>query len=503
MDTLKGNILANAAGRLWGILSVYIFIPFYIKLLGLEAYGLVGFYAVMQGVLIIADAGFTATLNRELARLSAIPGKEQECRNLVRTIELIYWVLAALVGGGLHLILDSTLVHWVNPGNLPPAQVRQMLSLMIVAVVVQLPGSLYLGGLLGLERQTLANGVVVSWSLLRNLGVILALVLVSNTLETFFIWQIFSNLAYSVGSAYLLWRRMPPAEPGSSTEFSLAHVVATGRYAAGMALMSVFTVLSVQLDKILVARYISLDVFACYALANALSQVPVLVAGPIAVAVFPRLTALVARSLREETEVVYHRACQLVAVVAIPAGVLIGLFARDLVMVWTQSARIADTAAPMVIWFVVGFVIQALVHIPYRLALAHSYLRLNLLLSLATLLLVAPIMIFLVDRFGAIGGAIAWTILNVLQWFPLVLLLHRRFLPGADRGYFLVDTGIPLGVALFVGGLAKVLIPAGLTRVPLLGALALAGCGAVAAAVLATPGLLRYLRAERKGPTTA
>ena len=67
---IQRNILFNMIGRAWGFVSTYVFVPLYLKFLGIEAYGLVGFYSTLLGVLAFADMGFTATLNREMARLS-------------------------------------------------------------------------------------------------------------------------------------------------------------------------------------------------------------------------------------------------------------------------------------------------------------------------------------------------------------------------------------------------------------------------------------------------
>ena len=68
---MKKNIAANYVGRAWGFISVYLFVPLYLKFLGIEAYGLVGFYSTLLGVLAFADIGSTATFKREIARLSA------------------------------------------------------------------------------------------------------------------------------------------------------------------------------------------------------------------------------------------------------------------------------------------------------------------------------------------------------------------------------------------------------------------------------------------------
>lgn len=495
MAKLKHNFLANVVGRLWGLVSVYLFIPIYIRFLGIEAYGLVGFYTVLQGVLIIADVGFTATLNRELARLSALPGTEGEMRSLVRTLEILYWSIASLIGAVLLLSVDSVLIHWINPGSLHPALVKETLQLMILAVVFQLPATLYTGGLLGLERQVLANGLQIIWSVIRNGGVILLLILFSATLRTFFTWQILCNAIYSIVSGIFLWRSLP-ANPGQHIAFGLASVRKVWQYAAGMALLSVFTVLSLQVDKILVAKYISLKVYAFYSLASLISQVPVLVAGPISVAIFPKLMAFVAVGQQDLARGLYHRAGQVVSLLALPAGVVIALFARELVLVWTRSPEVAMNAAPMVVWFVAGFMIQAMLHIPFRLALAHSYLRISLILSVFTLTLVVPIMMFLMSRFGAVGGAMAWTILNLMQWCPFVYFVHKRLMPGANMRYYLVDVGIPLSAALLVGLAWKEMVPMPGSSLGRLASIGMCGVVAVGVGAIGVPGLLRSLWAQ-------
>lgn len=59
-----------------------VFVPLYIKFLGMEAYGLIGFFATLQALFSILDLGLGATLNRELARASAHLGEAQQTRFL-------------------------------------------------------------------------------------------------------------------------------------------------------------------------------------------------------------------------------------------------------------------------------------------------------------------------------------------------------------------------------------------------------------------------------------
>ncbi|MBM4126991.1 MAG: hypothetical protein FJ247_06540 [Nitrospira sp.] len=66
-----------------------VLVPIYIRFLGIEAYGLIGFLVALQAALAIFDLGMGATLNREIARLSAETHQRQKIGEFVRTAEIL------------------------------------------------------------------------------------------------------------------------------------------------------------------------------------------------------------------------------------------------------------------------------------------------------------------------------------------------------------------------------------------------------------------------------
>ena len=68
--SVKRNVLANYVGQGWSALMGLAFVPLYIRYLGIEAYGLIGVFAVLQACLSLLDMGMTPTLNREMARFT-------------------------------------------------------------------------------------------------------------------------------------------------------------------------------------------------------------------------------------------------------------------------------------------------------------------------------------------------------------------------------------------------------------------------------------------------
>ena len=95
MSPVKKNFVANLTGSGWSAILGLACTPLYVKFLGMEAYGLIGFYLTMNGVIQVLDLGLSPTMTREMARYSALPEKAGEARDFVRTLEIGYW----LIGG--------------------------------------------------------------------------------------------------------------------------------------------------------------------------------------------------------------------------------------------------------------------------------------------------------------------------------------------------------------------------------------------------------------------
>jgi len=66
--SFKKNIVANYASQLYSAGISILILPLYIKYMGAEAYGLVGFFTMLQAWFGLLDLGLTPTIARETAR---------------------------------------------------------------------------------------------------------------------------------------------------------------------------------------------------------------------------------------------------------------------------------------------------------------------------------------------------------------------------------------------------------------------------------------------------
>lgn len=490
IDTrMRNNIVANITARAWGFISVYVFIPLYLKFLGIEAYGLVGFYSTLVGVFVFADLGFTATLSREMARLSVRKDSAGEMGDLLRTYESTYLcissVLALTIWGLAPLIAE----HWLHSKVLPRQEVTAAIRLMGVSIALQLPSGLYIGGLMGLQRQVWANSIQIVWSAFRGVGAVLVLWLFSPTIIAFALWQMISTAIYCFFVRASLWRALSFSPAQSHPRFKVQVFRDTWRYSAGMLGMAVVSTLLTQTDKLAVSKMLSLEILGYYTIAGALASVPLMLASPIVSAVFPRLTGLVALEDRNSLVRLYHRTCELVAVAIIPAGVAIALFARDFIFAWTGSAITAQRAGLVASLLLGGQLMQAVTAVPYCLALAHGNVRLNLQVGIASVVLITPLLIGLIIKYGVVGAAFSWLIMNLCTLPPYMYFLHRRFLPGEFQRWFLRSVAQPLLIALPCVLLGRWVVPHISSRILMLCLIGMVGGVSAAATAAGVPEL--------------
>ena len=96
MKTTK-NVISNFFGQLYVASLGFIFLPFYLKSLGPEAFSLIGIYSLLQAWLHLLDGGLTATLGRESAKYLGGGHTHLSFRLIIRSIEYITKILSILM----------------------------------------------------------------------------------------------------------------------------------------------------------------------------------------------------------------------------------------------------------------------------------------------------------------------------------------------------------------------------------------------------------------------
>lgn len=169
---LKRNLIANYLGQGWTALMSLAFIPLYIKYLGIEAYGVIGLYAVLQAWLGLLDMGMTPALSREMARFTGGSRSVESIRDLLRSIEVVAVGIALLAAVGISLAANWMAISWLKVSALPTAVVAQAFAIMGLVTALRFVEGIYRSAILGLQRQVLFNVVNSLMATMRGFGAV-------------------------------------------------------------------------------------------------------------------------------------------------------------------------------------------------------------------------------------------------------------------------------------------------------------------------------------------
>jgi len=455
--SLKRNILANYVSQIYVTLIGIIMVPVYIRYMGAEAYGLVGFFAMLQAWFALLDIGLTPTVARETARFHGGASTALNYRRLVRAMEGVF-LAVALVGGAVLLASSGYIAHqWLQASMLPHAEVQAALQLMAIIIAMRWICGLYRGIISGAEKL-----VWLSWfnsliATVRFVGVLPLLMLVSGMPTLFFGFQLAIAVVELLGLMVYANRSLPVIPQNTKPGWDWKPLQPVLKFSLTIAFTSSVWVLVTQTDKLILSKILPLAQYGYFTLAIVVASAVTLINGPVSAAILPRMSKLEAEGDHAGLIHIYRSATQLVAIFAASASATVTFFAESLLWGWTGDRTLANHSAQILILYAIGNGILAVAAFPYYLQYAKGDLRLHLMGNAIFALLLIPTITWAATHFGAVGAGYVWLGLNLLSFVVWLPFVHRKFEPGLNLKWYFEDVTI-IYLITFIGGFCLALL---------------------------------------------
>lgn len=482
---LKRNLIANYLGQGWVALMGLAFIPLYIKYLGIEAYGLIGLFAMLLAWLALLDMGMTPTMSREMARFTGGARSPESIRDLLRSFEAVAAVMASLIAVTVWAASDWLASDWLRTENLSNAVVAQAFTIMGLVAALRFLEGVYRSSCIGLQRQVHFNLIISAMATLRGLGAVSILVWVSPTIQAFFIWQGMISLLTLGTLSTLTYRSLPSAVRNG--KFSLTQLRSIRNFAGGMIGITFLSLLLTQADKILLSKLLSLSEYGYYTFAAVVAGALYLFVIPITQAWQPRLSQLCASGDAVALSKAYHQGAQLVSVLMGSAAIVLIFFSETLLQLWTQDAELAHRSAALLSLLALGNMLNSLMWMPYQVQLAHGWTSLAVRINIVAVTVIVPAILWVAPRYGAEGVAWVWIFLNAGYVLIGIHFMHRRILVREKSKWYIRDLIKPLLSAITACYLFHWIVPPTTTIIGQIVLLALASTLTLASAASAAP----------------
>ncbi|HDY7937929.1 TPA: lipopolysaccharide biosynthesis protein [Vibrio vulnificus] len=440
MSTLKRNIIANYASQLYVTGVGITILPLYIKYMGAESYGLVGFFAMLQAWFTVLDLGLSPTISRETARYNGGSMSGLEFRRLLRALSMIF--LGIAVFGATVLLISSERIasNWLTVEVLSIEEVMFAVQVMSVSVALRWICGLYRGIVTGSEKLVWLSAFNVFIATLRFLVVFISMWLFGFTPIVFFIHQLIVAGIELAGVWLMAQKLIPPVDyRKESIGWSFKPVTPLLKFSLTIAFTSSVWVLVTQTDKLILSGILPLEEYGYFTLAVLVASGIMIISGPVSSAIMPRMARLHAENKNDEMLKVYRNSTQLVSVLAGSAAIVITICAEPLLYLWTGNNELVETAAPILKLYAIGNGMLAISAFPYYLQYALGNLRYHFFGNALMALILIPSVIYAAKHYGGLGAGLVWLSVNLFYLIFWASFVHFKLVSKLVFSWLMLD----------------------------------------------------------------
>lgn len=422
---LARNTLLNLVGQSLPLAVGIVTIPFIIRGLGTERFGLLSLAWMILGYFSIFDLGLGRATTKYVAEALG-KGEAEQLRRVfwtAVTVQAILGVLGFLVFIGITPLLAERVLN--IPAELM-AQAKATFHLLAIAIPVVLVSSSFRGMFEATQRFDLVNAVMIPSSILTYL-----LPLIGLHLGFFLPGIVALILVARIGAlAALIWInfRISPRLRIYSGSFSIFPRLLS--FGGWVTVTSLVGPILVYLDRLLIAALLSMEAVTFYSAPyEAITRLS-LIASSLTMTLFPAFSSLEGIGNSQRLGTFFARSIKYVLLTLGPSVLVIGLFAKDILQVWlgisfaTKSTEVFQILA-------LGVLVNSLAQTPFVLLQGVGRPDIPAKFHLLELPIYVVIAWFLISQRGIVGAAEAWTLRVVLDALLLFIAAFKvcRFSP--------------------------------------------------------------------------
>jgi O-antigen/teichoic acid export membrane protein len=447
---LKGNVLWNLMGSLLPAIAQFVCIPFYIKALGIDAYGLVSLYFFLNTAILVFDLGLIPAVNRALAKLRSSDSNPGKYAAAISTFQTVGLVLITSGAASLYLFSDLLTEEWLTESGETAAEI---LPAIIVLVIIRWFILFYASAGQGLKKHIAINLTNIVFSLLASVGVLFWMLVRGNQIDLFFQWLLIVTASHLLVIILVVWRQIWRVW---KTVFSRQIITEYWKFGSLMVALSIIGIFITMTDKWVAIYTVSMHEYGKYGVAMSLNTIITIIIGPIYLAFFSRFNRLI--DDQDALCSAYYAAIRFMVLLLIPIGLLVGIYSYQLIDVWTRDSALAADLAYVVRVYAFGTVMNGIMHIPFAMHVASGRLLPALYLNIGLLLLTIPLTFQLCQVYGISGAATAWMIINICYLIAGFYIASKTFFTSASISLYIQPVLLTMAVSALLLGASKLVL---------------------------------------------
>jgi O-antigen/teichoic acid export membrane protein len=448
---LTKNWSLNLIGQVLPLVVALVTMPFIVRGLGPERFGVLSIVWAVLGSMILFDLGLSRSTTKFVAECL---GRDEE-----QKFPSLFWTSfwsQVLIGVAGAVLMAAAVPHLVDrflklsPSN--AAETKLSFLILAVSFPVVLGGNSIRGVLEAVQRFDVVNYVkiptYISMFLLPAIGLPFGL-----GLPAIVFLLVVSRLAAGLIYLAVCLRMFPSVRRNYSLDYKLLGPLLT--YGGWLSISNFLAPLLVYADRFVVGSVLGMSYVSYYTVPQEAVSRGAVLPGSLVTALFPALATLDASGARERVRELCVRAIKSLLLIMTPALLLISVFARQLLQLWMGADFAAHSARVLQI-FCAGILVNCIAYVPFILLQGLGRPDVTGKIHLLELPIYAAALAILLPRMGLTGAALAWSFRLFLD---ALLLFGAASWLGMLPVRAMVDTSIRKACLLLCGLGAALLLP--------------------------------------------
>ena len=410
---LAHNMLLNLIGQGLPLLVGVVSVPFIIRGLGTDRFGLLSLAWVVLGYFAIFDLGLGRATTKFVAEALG-KGEEKEIPRIAWTSVTVQ-ALFGLLGSMVLIALTPLLVGRIL--NVPPeliGEAKVMFYILAPSVPIILISSSFQGILEAFQRFDLVTAVKIPSSTLTFLLPLLGLYF-GFRLPGIVMLTLLARIGALLVYIMLDFRIMPQLRKYSGSLSLFPHLFSFGGW---ITVTNIVGPILVYLDRFLIGSLLSMASVAYYSAPYEMVTRLSIISTSLSVTLFPAFSSLEGVENKEKIGTIFARSVKYILLTLGPVVLIVMLFARDILGLWLGTEFLLESTIVLQV-LALGVLINSLAHTPFALLQGVGRPDLPAKFHLFELLIYIGIAWLLVSKWGINGAAMAWTLRVTLDTFLL------------------------------------------------------------------------------------
>jgi O-antigen/teichoic acid export membrane protein len=408
---------------IWRCALSILLIPFYVRHLPANEWGIVAICIAAQGFLTLLDAGLAQIIPRDIARVRT---DQDELARKFSVFSRAYLILATCGFCVGQLAVPWLMTHWIKIADDTSSEVYASLRLAFFMFFFQFWNTVHLGYWNGLQEQHRSNISQVVFTTAKHAAAVILMLTWAPTAEAYLTGFTLCSAAEWATNRLVINRSLSH----SNLKVRVADLLTLMRKTGMLSIGVVLGLLVSQTDRIVLSNLLPIDEYGRYIAVATLGLAFFQCQGPLLTAFYPRLSVELplgdTRSLRRLT-------LGIVALNVIPC-LIAALTTPFFLALWMHNPEIVELGTRPLQLIFLAIAINSIYQIFYQQILVHGHATYVVWTNAANIVLVGSFIFLMAPHIGVMAGGWGWLIGSSIQ-----------LLAGAAWALFFKTRGKPTG----------------------------------------------------------